>query len=85
MVQPQMQPDHLMHLHKTINISSTESDSNSESDDSDDNSSSSSQDSSENDSDRSSIEGVPGSSYGGYGYCYNCGRRGHWRPGCPFL
>ena len=62
-------------LDKTINISSTESDSNSESDDSDDNSSSSSsQDSSENDSDRSSIEGVPGSSYGGYGYCYNCGK-----------
>ena len=64
----------LLFLDKTINISSTESDSNSESDDSDDNSSSSSQDSSENDSDRSSIEGVPGSSYGGYGYCYNCGK-----------
>jgi hypothetical protein len=54
-----------------IDISSTESDSNNSSDDSD---TSSSQDSSENDSDRSSIEGVPGSSYGGYGYCYSCGK-----------
>ena len=32
----------------------------------------------------SSVEGIPGVYYGGYGECFNCGRRGHWAPGCPF-
>ena len=31
----------------------------------------------------SSIEGLNGAFYGGYGECFNCGRRGHWAPGCP--
>ena len=32
----------------------------------------------------SSVEGIPGFHYGGYGECFNCGRRGHWAPGCPY-
>ena len=32
----------------------------------------------------SSVEGIPGFYYGGYGECFNCGRRGHWAPGCPY-
>ena len=32
----------------------------------------------------SSVEGIPGFPYGGYGECFNCGRRGHWAPGCPY-
>ncbi|XP_067680209.1 E3 ubiquitin-protein ligase RNF8-like [Haliotis asinina] len=30
-----------------------------------------------------SDDGLPGAYYGGYGRCYNCGRRGHWASGCP--
>ena len=36
------------------------------------------------DSSSSSVEGISGFYYGGYGECFNCGRRGHWAPGCPF-
>ena len=36
------------------------------------------------DSSNSSVEGISGFYYGGYGECFNCGRRGHWAPGCPF-
>lgn len=36
------------------------------------------------DSSTSSVEGVPGYYYGGYGSCFECGHRGHWAPGCPF-
>lgn len=32
----------------------------------------------------SSVEGIEGYYYGGYGECFNCGRRGHWAPGCPY-
>ncbi|GAB6026040.1 E3 ubiquitin-protein ligase rnf8 [Chamberlinius hualienensis] len=28
--------------------------------------------------------GILGAYYGGYGNCYNCGRRGHWANGCPY-
>ncbi|PAA66110.1 hypothetical protein BOX15_Mlig014125g1, partial [Macrostomum lignano] len=31
-----------------------------------------------------SMDGNPRAYYGGYGRCYNCGRRGHWANGCPF-
>ncbi|CAG9820641.1 unnamed protein product [Phaedon cochleariae] len=29
-------------------------------------------------------DGIPGAYYGGYGHCYSCGSRGHWRNGCPY-
>jgi len=32
----------------------------------------------------SHVPGVPGATYGGFGRCFNCNRRGHWAPGCPF-
>lgn len=32
----------------------------------------------------SSVEGEEGHYYGGYGRCFNCQRRGHWAPGCPY-
>ncbi|XP_069691814.1 E3 ubiquitin-protein ligase rnf8-B-like isoform X2 [Periplaneta americana] len=42
----------------------------------------------DSDSEYLSDESVPGDPdvyYGGYGHCYNCGRRGHWANGCPNL
>ncbi|KAG7153564.1 E3 ubiquitin-protein ligase rnf8-like 1 [Homarus americanus] len=35
------------------------------------------------DSDSSTLSGDE-SYYGGYGRCFNCGRRGHWAGGCPY-
>ncbi|KAG7176799.1 putative E3 ubiquitin-protein ligase rnf8-like 2 [Homarus americanus] len=35
------------------------------------------------DSDSSTLSGDE-SYYGGYGRCFNCGRRGHWVSGCPY-
>ncbi|XP_076361701.1 uncharacterized protein LOC143252832 [Tachypleus tridentatus] len=32
----------------------------------------------------SSVSGDSWAYYGGYGHCYNCGRRGHWANGCPY-
>lgn len=34
-------------------------------------------------SDSSSVSGDEDVYYGGYGRCFNCGRRGHWANGCP--
>lgn len=34
-------------------------------------------------SDSSSVEGDDDVYFGGYGRCFNCGRRGHWANGCP--
>ncbi|KAL3271559.1 hypothetical protein HHI36_022034 [Cryptolaemus montrouzieri] len=41
-------------------------------------------DSEENDDYDDSYTGVPGGYYGGYGRCFNCNRKGHWAPGCPY-
>ncbi|XP_063861339.1 E3 ubiquitin-protein ligase RNF8-like isoform X2 [Scylla paramamosain] len=37
---------------------------------------------SDNLSDSSSVSGDEGAYFGGYGRCFNCGRRGHWANGC---
>ncbi|XP_042893161.1 E3 ubiquitin-protein ligase RNF8-like isoform X2 [Penaeus japonicus] len=34
-------------------------------------------------SESSSVSGDENVYFGGYGRCYNCGRRGHWANGCP--
>ncbi|XP_059095731.1 E3 ubiquitin-protein ligase RNF8-like isoform X2 [Tigriopus californicus] len=39
-------------------------------------------DSSEDPLSDSPVPGDPNAPYGGYGYCYGCGRTGHWLPGC---
>ncbi|XP_013780829.1 E3 ubiquitin-protein ligase rnf8-B-like [Limulus polyphemus] len=31
-----------------------------------------------------SVSGDSWAYYGGYGHCFNCGRRGHWANGCPY-
>ena len=66
------------------NISSQRSLSSSSSNSSDTSSGSSTNSDASVRSSASSVEGIPGFYYGGYGECFNCGRRGHWAPGCPY-
>ncbi|KAH9489521.1 hypothetical protein Btru_037382 [Bulinus truncatus] len=43
-----------------------------------------SEDDSDNNDSSESVEGDSDAYYGGYGYCFKCGSRGHWARGCPF-
>ena len=72
------------HSDQESNISSQRSLSSSSSNSSDTSSASSTNSDASVRSSASSVEGIPGFYYGGYGECFNCGRRGHWAPGCPY-
>ena len=72
------------HSDQESNISSQRSLSSSSSTSSDTSSASSTNSDASVRSSASSVEGIPGFYYGGYGECFNCGRRGHWAPGCPY-